>query len=112
SSLAGRWISAGVTRSGFGPTRRIPLRASSGSWRPTGDSRPASRGGSRPRFTPGSGGFRLCRHALLGAHLVEEAREEMVAVAGAGARLGVVLDREDRFAVDLQAGVRAVEQRD
>jgi predicted metalloprotease len=43
---------------------------------------------------------------------VDEAREEVVAVLRAGRGLGVVLDREDRLALDGEAGVRAVEQRD
>ena len=41
-----------------------------------------------------------------------EAREQVVAVVRAGAGLGVVLHRKDRLAIDAQARVRAVEQRD
>ena len=50
--------------------------------------------------------------ALLRADLVEEAREQVVAVVRAGRGFGVVLHREDRLAVDAEAGIGAVEQRD
>src|SRR5215471_15281772 len=45
-------------------------------------------------------------------HQVHESLEEVVAILRAGARLGVILHREDRLALDTQALVAAVEQRD
>src|SRR5262249_51052375 len=45
-------------------------------------------------------------------HQVHESLEEVVAVLRAGAGLGVILHREDRFALHAQSLVAAVEQRD
>src|SRR5919106_1067976 len=55
---------------------------------------------------PGSGGARLAR-----PHQLHEPREEIVAVARAGRRFGVVLHREHRPVLQRDAAVRAVEQR-
>src|SRR6185312_13116108 len=54
----------------------------------------------------------LRRPALLLAHHVDEAREEIMAVLRAGGCLGVVLDRKDRFAFNAQSAIRSVEKRD
>ena len=46
------------------------------------------------------------------AHQVDEALEQIMAVARAGRSFGVILHREDRLAFELDAGIGAVEQRD
>ena len=61
---------------------------------------------------------RCGRHRVNGAiislrrHQIDEALEQIMAVLRAGARLGVVLHREDRLALEPQPLVGAVEQRD
>src|SRR5262249_36429893 len=45
-------------------------------------------------------------------HQRDEALEEIVAVLGAGARLGVILHREDRLALDAEPLIAAVEERE
>src|SRR6266581_4946789 len=49
--------------------------------------------------------------ALVRAHQVDEAREQIMAVARAGRSLGMILHREYRPVFERQPAVRAVEQR-
>src|SRR5215217_1028016 len=56
--------------------------------------------------------FRTLGHALFLAHQIQEPGKEVVAVLGAGAGFGVILHREDRLAIDGEAGVGIVEERD
>src|SRR5208337_2790407 len=52
------------------------------------------------------------RPLLRGLHKIDEAAEKIVAVAGSGRGLGMVLHREGRAVGERHAAVRAVEQRD
>src|SRR5579859_4810951 len=54
----------------------------------------------------------LASGPLLRAHQIGEAVEQIVRVARAGRGLGVILHREHRLAVELDAAIGAVEQRD
>src|SRR5262245_32441426 len=55
---------------------------------------------------------RYCASGGALLHQRDEALEQIAAVARAGRRLGMVLDREYRLVLEGNAAVRAVEQRD
>ena len=52
----------------------------------------------------------ICNFCLL--HRADEAGEEVVAVLRAGRGFRVILHRENRVALERQAAIRAVEERD
>src|SRR5262245_39804496 len=71
--------------------------------------------GTRPYVLFGGlfcGSISLASCPLVLAHHLDEPREQIMAVAWAGRRFGMVLHREHRLVPERDAAVRAVEQRD